>query len=75
MNARRICREIAADMERDVEEFNGKPFNGRTVGELQGNLAAAIGALAKIVETLMPEDDDAARSRPDDTTATGKEGE
>lgn len=44
-----VCEEIAADMEIDAREFDGKPFNGRTVAEYFGNQGAAIAALAKIV--------------------------
>jgi hypothetical protein len=40
---------IRDDMENDVKEFNGKPFNGRTVGEMHGQLCAAISALAGII--------------------------
>lgn len=45
---RQVCEEIAADMEIDAREFDGKPFNGRTVAEYFGNQGAAIAALAKI---------------------------
>ena len=50
---REVCREIAADMERDASEFDGKPFNGRTVAEYLGNQGAAIAALALIVDGLL----------------------
>jgi hypothetical protein len=53
-NRAEVLRTIASDMERDASEFEGKPFNGRTVGELHGNLCAAIAALAKVIETLLP---------------------
>ncbi len=48
-----VCREIAADMKRDAAEFDGKPFDGRTVAEYFGNQGAAIAALALIVEKLL----------------------
>jgi hypothetical protein len=44
--------EIAADMKRDATQFDGRPFNGRTVAELFGNQGAAIAALARIVKIL-----------------------
>ncbi len=47
---RSVCREIAADMERDAQDFDGRPLNGRTVAEYFGNQGAAIAALALIVE-------------------------
>ena len=42
-------RMIAQDMERDVADLDGKPFNGVTVAAAVGNLAAAISAIANIV--------------------------
>ena len=51
-----VLREVAKDMENDAREFDGKPFNGRTVAEYFGNQGAAIAALAKIIVKLLPED-------------------
>lgn len=45
-----VLEMIANDMEADAVAFEGKPFNGRTVGELHGNLCATIRALTKIVK-------------------------
>lgn len=45
-------KEIADDMQRDASEFDGKPFNGRTVAEYFGNQCAVIAALAAIVSRL-----------------------
>ena len=50
-----ICEMIAADTENDAKEFDGKPFNGKTVGEYFGNHGAAIKALADIVKSLLEE--------------------
>lgn len=49
----KVLQMIAADMEADVKHFEGMPFNGKTLGELQGTLAATIQALAKIVEQVI----------------------
>lgn len=49
-----VCREIAADARRDVHDFEGRPFTGRTVAEYMGLQAALIAALAKVVESLLP---------------------
>lgn len=43
---------IIADCEQDVKDFEGREFNGKTVGELHGILEAKIQALAKIVKKL-----------------------
>ena len=51
-----ICRMIEKDQEQDATNFQGQPFNGKTVAEYFGNQGAAIAALANIVATLMEED-------------------
>jgi hypothetical protein len=53
LKALHVCEEIAADMADDAREFDGKPFNGRTVAEYFGNQGAAIAALANIVRELL----------------------
>jgi len=45
-----VLEMIIADVENDVSNFEGKPFNGKIVAEYFGNQAAAIQALAKIVK-------------------------
>lgn len=50
---RRVMALISEDMERDVKAYEGKPFTGKTIGEIHGNLAAAIDALAKAVDSLV----------------------
>jgi hypothetical protein len=42
-------REIRADMQRDVVDFDGSPLNGKTVAVAVGRLSAAIYALAGIM--------------------------
>lgn len=41
---------IITDMENDVKQFEGKEFNGKTLGELHGNLCATLQAVAKILK-------------------------
>ena len=51
----KILKMIASDMEEDAKNFDGQPFNGKTVAEYFGNQGAAIAALARIVETALIE--------------------
>ncbi len=46
---------IADDMEKDARDFDGKPFNGRTVAQYFGNQGAAIASLADIVKSIIEE--------------------
>ena len=55
-NRKQVLKEIASDMEADAKNFDGKPFNGKTVATYFGNQGAAISALAKIIETLLPDE-------------------
>lgn len=50
-----ICEDISKDTENDAKEFDGKIFNGRTVGEYFGNQGAAIKALSKIIKEILNE--------------------
>lgn len=50
------CKEIAEDMKRDAEEFDGKPFDGKTVAKYFGYQGAAIAALANILKTILEEE-------------------
>ena len=43
---------IIDDCEKDVNDFEGKPLNGKTVAEMHGILEAKIQALAKIVKKI-----------------------
>ena len=40
-------------MKNDAKNFDGKPFNGKTVAEYFGNQGAAIVALANIVKSIL----------------------
>ena len=47
----KVLEIIAADMERDAKEYDGKPFTGRNVAEYFGKHGAAIAGLAKIMRS------------------------
>ena len=46
---------IAEDMRNDAKEFDGRPFDGRTVAEYFGKQGAAITALAHIIKESLRE--------------------
>ena len=48
-----VLEMIAIDMKNDAENFDGRPFNGKTVAEYFGNQGAAIAALADIVKSIL----------------------
>lgn len=54
-NIRRVLRDIGIDQKADASNFEGQPFNGRTVAEYFGNQGAAIAALASIIFALLDE--------------------
>lgn len=49
----KILEMIAKDMEDDAANFDGRPFNGKTVAEYFGNQGAAIAALANVVKSML----------------------
>lgn len=51
----KVLDMIIEDCATDVKEFEGKPFTGKTVGELHGILEAKIEALANIMRTHLKE--------------------
>lgn len=55
----KILSMVAADMESDAKEFDGKPFNGKTVAEYFGNQGAAIAAIANVLKSMLEETSDA----------------
>jgi len=55
-NRSKVLAMIRADMESDAINFDGRPFNGRTVAEYFGNQGAAIASLAGIVKSLLPQE-------------------
>jgi hypothetical protein len=48
-----ILERIAQDMKDDAAMFDGKPFNGKTVGEYFGCHGAAIATLADIIKVII----------------------
>ena len=51
----KVLDTISDDMKNDAIEFDGKPFNGKTVAEYFGYQGAAIAALAGIVKKIISE--------------------
>ncbi len=51
-----ILTEIAEDMRKDAERFDGQPFTGKTVAEYFGCQGAAIAALTDTIKTLIQEE-------------------
>jgi hypothetical protein len=45
-----ILEMIKQDMKNDAKNFDGQPFNGKTVATYFGNQGAAIAALANILQ-------------------------
>ena len=52
----KVLEMISQDMADDAKNFDGKPFNGRTVAEYFGHQGAAISALADIIKGLVKEE-------------------
>ena len=48
----KVLNQIMEDCEQDVKDFDGREFNGKTLGELHGILEATINAIARIVKKL-----------------------
>ncbi len=53
-----ICVQVAEDAENDTRCFDGKPFNGKTVGEYFGYQAASIKALAEVIKEIVKNSDE-----------------
>lgn len=53
---REVLRLIAEDAASDAGRLDGREFNGVTVGSQFGAVLASIQSLAKIVESLLPEE-------------------
>ena len=49
LEAFRILKLIAEDMQEDARRFEGQPFNGKTVATYLGNLGAGVAAIADIL--------------------------
>ena len=55
---REVLKMIAEDMRNDAKNFDGKPFNGKTVATYFGHQGAAIASLANIMESIINEMED-----------------
>lgn len=51
----KVLKMIADDMKNDAKNFEGRPFNGRTVGECLGYQGVAIAKLADIMRSIIEE--------------------
>ncbi len=51
-----VMTMVAEDVKNDATNFDGKPFNGRTVAEYFGNHGAAIRAVAEAVKAILSEE-------------------
>ena len=54
----RILEKISEDMRNDAKEFDGKPFNGKTVAQYFAYQGAAIHALTNILRQVINEGDE-----------------
>lgn len=52
----KVMKMVAEDVENDTHNFDGKPFNGKTVAEYFGNHGAAIKAVANAIEEILKDD-------------------
>jgi len=50
-------RMVAEDTKNDARDFDGKPFNGKTMAEYMGNHGAAIDAVAKAIISILESKD------------------
>ena len=48
-----VLEMIMADTKNDAKNFDGRPFDGKTVAEYFGNQGAAISALANIIKSIL----------------------
>ena len=53
----KVLEMIAKDMKDDAKEFDGKPFNGKTVAAYFGKQGAAIAALADIIKSTIVDEE------------------
>ena len=52
-----VLTNIEKDMENDAKNFDGKPFDGKTVAQYFGYQGAAIAALAKAIRVILEEEE------------------
>lgn len=49
----KICNQVSEDVERDARDFDGKPFDGKTVASYFGYQGAAINALSNVLNEIL----------------------
>lgn len=49
----KVLEMIIEDMKKDAENFDGRPFNGKTVAQYFGHQGAAIARLAKSMKSIL----------------------
>ncbi len=49
----KVMEMVAEDTENDAKNFDGQPFNGKTVATYFGNHGAAIKAVADAVKSIL----------------------
>ena len=49
----KICDSIAEDAKNDAANFDGQPFNGKTLGAYLGYHGASIAALAGLIKSIL----------------------
>lgn len=49
----KVMEMVAQDTENDARDFDGKPFNGKTMGTYMGNHGAAIKAIADAIRQIL----------------------
>jgi hypothetical protein len=50
-----ILNKVIADIEKDIKNLDGKPFNSKVIAEHFGYQGAAIDALARILKSMIEE--------------------
>jgi len=53
MHRIKVLEMIEEDMRNDADNFDGRPFTGKTVAEYFGYQGAAIARLAKIMKSIL----------------------
>ena len=51
-----VMEMVAKDVEGDAEDFDGKPFNGKTMATYMGNHGAAIKAVSDAIKEILADD-------------------
>ena len=56
-NRRHSLRLIQQDSYDDASKIDGLPFTGKNVGVAIGNVLAQVNSLARVMESLLPDDE------------------